>query len=146
MRPEASNVSAAWELWYRDIFDLDCPPSIEEKGVGLATGLAKLWARHLFETVQPQGAEGFSRFYLKWHGGRVEIAGSAAGAKRLRRWLFGNKRETTRGYAQEAAAQLLATLAAAHARAIARSSASDEILAVAETSADAAEFARRLSV
>jgi hypothetical protein len=134
----------AWELWYRDTFDYDCPPSIDTRGTGLTAGLAELWARHLFETVQPDGMEGFSRFSLKWDGGQVEIAGSSAGSKRLRGWLFAAKRESASGYLDQANAMLLATLAVAHARRIDHPRAPAEILALAEASSDAEEFASRL--
>jgi hypothetical protein len=134
----------AWELWYRDTFDRDCPPAFDTRGTGLTAGLAELWARHLFETVQPDGAQGFSRFSLRWKSGQAEITGSSAGGKRLRGWLFGGRRDSVRGYVEEANAMLLATLAVAHARRIDRPDAAAEILALAEESADAEDFARRL--
>jgi len=142
-RPEPS--SAGWEIWYSDTFDPDVPASVDAKGSGLARGLAELWARHLFETVQPNGSDGFSRFHLTWHGGRVHIAGSREGAKRLRGWLFGAKRESLHGYARAAEPKLLATLAATHARRIEHPGASGEMLALAEIAADAEEFSARLA-
>ena len=51
---------AAWELWYQDLFDRECPRQVEVRGQGLVQGLAELWARHLFETVQVDGQKGLS--------------------------------------------------------------------------------------
>ena len=142
---ESRQAQIAWEVWYSDTFDRDSPSSVDAKGVGLAKGLAHLWARHLFETVQPNGAAGFSRFFLKWQGGRVDISGSTLGEKRLRAWLFGDNRESLDGYADTANGQLLATIAAVHMRKLDRPTAASEILAVAETAANAEEFAERLA-
>ena len=58
--------SAAWEIWYEDKFDRECPPKIDASGFGLAQGLSELWVRHLFETAQPNGQHGFSQFWLYW--------------------------------------------------------------------------------
>jgi hypothetical protein len=33
---------AAWEAWYQDIFDRECPPSVDVRGQGLAKGLTEL--------------------------------------------------------------------------------------------------------
>ena len=33
---------AEWELWYRDTFDMECPPSVDVSGRGLAKGLMEL--------------------------------------------------------------------------------------------------------
>jgi len=57
---------AEWQVWYRDTFDRECPPSVDVSGFGLAKGLTELWARHLFEAVGVDGKGGFSRFHLWW--------------------------------------------------------------------------------
>jgi hypothetical protein len=112
-----ATASVAWELWYRDTFDRECPPRIELRGRGLASGLVELWARHLFETVRPEARLGFSRFHLRCQpGGTVRIEGDLCGAARLRAWVFGPKQHTRRGYVAKADAALLRSLAAAHAR------------------------------
>src|SRR5687768_15009963 len=51
-----------WVIWYVDTFDRDFPPRSEVSGRGLVEGLAQLWARHLFESVRPDGQSGFSSF------------------------------------------------------------------------------------
>src|SRR5688500_10510710 len=87
-----------WEVWYVDTFDRECPPSCELRGRGVARGLLELWARHLFETVRPDGGRGFSTFYLKAPGGRIEVDGPWEGAVRLREWIFGNSETAPGGY------------------------------------------------
>ena len=43
---------AVWQVWYQDNFDRETPRRVEVEGEGLVLGLAELWSRHLFETVQ----------------------------------------------------------------------------------------------
>ena len=133
-----------WAVWYVDTFDRDSPPRSEVSGRGLVGGLTQLWARHLFETVRPDGQGGFSSFHLKWGQGRVEIDGDREGAKRLRGWMFGKKETSDKGYAAEADQALLKQVAAAHARLIERRQKAEQILAVAREAKDGADFASRL--
>jgi hypothetical protein len=74
---------AEWELWYRDTFDIECPPNVDVCGRGLVKGLMELWARYLFETVRLDGSLGFSRFHLRWeHWPAIMIEGNWQGATR----------------------------------------------------------------
>ncbi len=58
---------AEWDVWYQDLFDRDTPRQVEVSVWGLVTGLAELWARHLFETIEVDGQKGFSHFNLWWY-------------------------------------------------------------------------------
>jgi hypothetical protein len=136
---------AEWQLWYRDLFDRECPPSIELRGRGLLTGLIELWARHLFETVRPDGRLGFSRFNLWYESRSIEIDGDPAGAARLRAWLFGDQEHTLRGYVDEADPTLLALLAATHASLLAAGRSSTLILAAAASAVDRRDLEARLA-
>lgn len=144
MPEQPESPSESWELWYRDLFDRACPPSIDKSGVTLSVGLAELWARHLFEAVQRDGEAGFSSFTLEWRNRRLAIHGSAAGALRLRRWLFGEQDYTMKGYVSGAERTLLATLAAVHARLIDKPDITEQILLLAEQSPKRASFVHAL--
>ena len=133
-----------WEVWYVDTFDRDFPPRREVDGRGLVPGLVQLWARHMFETVLPDGKRGFSSFHLKWKLGRVTIDGDPTGAGRLREWLFGEKQTTYTSSVEEADPALLMRLATAHARLVERQEKADRILAMALAAEDKADFSSRL--
>jgi hypothetical protein len=134
-----------WQVWYRDTFDLECPPSVDVSGCGLVSGLMELWARYLFETVLPNGGTGFSRFYLWWDGGRaIGIEGSWQGATRLRRWVFGDKKHSQKGYVKEGDTRLLKKIAATHTRLVLADQSDDKILAAAASAADRRDFEARL--
>lgn len=133
-----------WAVWYADTFDRDAPPRVDVRGRGLVEGLAQLWARHLFETVRPDGQQGFSSFDLRWKRGRVEIGGDREGARRLRGWMFGKKEHSYKGYAAEAEPALLKKVATAHARLIERQQTAEQILAIALVAKDGTDFASRL--
>ncbi|HEY9405725.1 MAG TPA: hypothetical protein VIQ24_23955 [Pyrinomonadaceae bacterium] len=133
-----------WAIWYADTFDRDSPPSVDVKGFGLVEGLTQLWARHLFESVRPDGQSGFSTFHLKWRQGRVEINGDREGAKRLRGWLFGKKESSYKGYAAEADPALLKKVAVAHAHLIESGEKAEQILTIARAAKDGADFSNRL--
>ena len=107
---------ATWELWYQDLFDRECPRKVEVSGTGLVQGLAELWARHLFETVQANGQKGFSHFNLWWLQKQksTEIIGDWQGMVRLRRWIFGSQRTANRGYLGNGDQALLMEIALAH--------------------------------
>ncbi|HEV3004762.1 MAG TPA: hypothetical protein VGX78_09885, partial [Pirellulales bacterium] len=134
-----------WEVWYRDNFDRECPATREVTGRGLVRGLVELWARHLFETVRADGQEGFSDFHLWCDNRRTSIAGPWEGAVRLRRWVFGAKEHSEKGYVAEADANLLETIAAAHAKLHEARQSSEPLLAAARASAERDEFERRLA-
>jgi hypothetical protein len=135
-----------WEVWYRDTFDLECPPSVDIEGRGLVQGLAELWARFLFETVRPGGAKGFSRFHLRWGASGTVIDGSWKGATRLRQWLFGAKNHTQQGYVAEADPRLLHLVALCHANLIAAGQTAEPILRAAEVAEDRQQFEARLDL
>lgn len=133
-----------WAVWYADTFDRDSPPRSEVSGRGLVKGLMQLWARHLFETVRPDGQSGFSTFHLKWRQGRVEINGDREGARRLRGWMFGKKESSYKGYAAEADPALLKKVAVAHAHLIKSGEKAEQILTIARAAKDGADFSNRL--
>jgi hypothetical protein len=137
---------AEWEIWYQDSFDWECPRQVDLAGRGLVQGLVELWARHLFETVQPDGRRGFSRFNLWWkQGGRsLAIAGEWAGLVRLRQWVFGSRQHAARGYVQAGDKKLLLALAAAHCRLVMADQTSEAILAAASTAASRQDLETQL--
>ena len=135
---------AEWEVWYRDTFDRETPPSVDVRGLGLVKGLTELWARHLFETVRPGGGTGFSRFHLRWQDGYAQIASDRTGAARLREWVFGDKEHSRRGYVQEGDARLLARIANAHAHLILAGQSGEQILSLAASAEDRRDFEARL--
>jgi hypothetical protein len=136
---------AKWELWYRDTFDLECPPSVDASGRGLVTGLMELWSRYLFETVRPNGSRGFSRFHLRWEGtSAIAIEGDWQGATRLREWVFGGKEHGRKGYVWEGDVRLLEKIALAHARIIPANQGSEQILTAAACAGDRGDFEARL--
>ena len=127
-------LDATWELWYQDLFERDCPRKVEASGQGLVQGLAELWARHLFETVQADGQKGFSRFNLWWRQQQksVEITGDWQGMARLRLWIFGNKRTTSQGYLDNGGKELLMEIAQAHSCLVMAGQCSELILEAAQ--------------
>ncbi len=136
---------AEWEVWYRDMFDRECPPSVDVRGRGLVSGLMELWARHLYETVRPGGGQGFSRFHLRWIERRtVHIDGSGPGASKLRQWLFGKKRSNLKGYVAEADGRLLGKVAVTHAKLILAGGSCKQILEAAQVAPDRQAFEREL--
>lgn len=143
--PDEPYPDEEWAVWYTDTFDRDAPPRVDARGRGLVEGLAQLWARHLFETVRPDGRQGFSSFDLRWKQGRVEIGGDREGARRLRGWMFGKKEHSYKGYAAEADPALLKKVATAHARLIERRQGTEQLLAIALAAKDGTDFANQLN-
>ena len=64
--PQVPDTSTAWQLWYRDSFDRDAPPSLQSSGVNIIQGLYQLWFYTLREGVQDNGSASFSSFQLTW--------------------------------------------------------------------------------
>ena len=130
-----------WEVWYRDTFDLEAPPSVDLSGRGLDKGLTELWARHLFE-----GLDGFSRFWLRHREPPVTVVidGDVAGARRLRVWVFGTKTTSERGYVGEADPVLLPAIVATHLALLRAGESSAGILATAAGAEDRDAFHRWL--
>lgn len=138
--------SAAWELWYQDLFDRECRRQMEANGQGLVPGLAELWARHLFETVLADGQKGFSHFNLWWRQKQksIEINGAWDGMVRLRYWVFGNKRTASRGYLDDGDRELLMEIALAHSCLIMEGQSSEAILTAAQNCAGREVFQEQL--
>ena len=135
-----------WQLWYRDTFDRECPPQVDAQGQDLLDGLIELWARHLFETVRPGGGRGFSRFYLQWTpDGRAEITGDLEGARRLRKWVFGDQEHTRKGYVDAADQRLLKRVATTHRHLLEAGQTSAPILALARSAESRQAFVQALS-
>jgi hypothetical protein len=133
---------AEWQIWYQDMFDRECPRQIEISGQGLVNGLVELWAHHLFETVQANGREGFSRFNLWWkqRGQSIEIIGGRAGLARLKGWVFGTQQGTNKNTIQEGNRKLLKKVAVVHSHLMLTGHTSEAILTAAGTAADQQDF------
>jgi hypothetical protein len=145
--PEAATPDPGdvWEVWYRDMFDPETPPSIDASGTGLVAGLKELWARYLGETVQADGHLGFSRFHLYRDSGHITVEGPWEGAVRLREFVFGSKRSFSSGYVNAADQHALSTIAMTHARLAGEGRSSEEILEAAVAAGDWSELEARLS-
>ena len=137
---------AEWKVWWEDLFDRETPPSVEVTGRGLVKGLTELWARYLSETLQPNGWEGFSRFWLWWRqGGKsIRIVGDREGATRLRKWVFGVKKHTGGGSVEKDDRHLLEVVATAHARLVLADETSERILSMAREADDPNDYEARL--
>ena len=137
---------AEWQIWYQDMFDRECPRQVEVSGQGLVSGLIELWAHYLFETVQPDGREGFSRFNLWWkqRGRSVEIIGGKAGLARLKGWAFGDQQRTNKSTIQGGNRKLLKKVAVTHSHLVLTDQTSEAILATAEAAANQKDFERQL--
>ena len=133
---------ATWELWHQDMFDRECPRKVELRGQGLVQGLAELWARHQFETVQAGGQKGFSRFNLWWQQKEmsIEISGSWEGMIRLRGWVFGNQRPASQGYLGSGDQALLREVALAHSCLVLAGNNSEPILIAAKDCDNLGDF------
>jgi hypothetical protein len=136
----AGDPRGTWALYHEDTFDRETPLQKEASGRGLVKGLQELWARHLFETVRPQGGRGFSRFHLRWAHRDVRIVGEWNGAVRLREWTFGTREHLPRGYVQAGNKHLLRALATAHAACLLSGGSSEPILAAAASAAERDDF------
>jgi hypothetical protein len=126
-----------WEVWYRDMFDRECPPSLEVRGRGLVNGLKELWARYLLETVRPEGRIGFSRFYLRRKdSAAIQIEGDLNGALRLCRWIADTGVEGAPRLIESGSTRLLTRIVVAHAQLLQAGRSSAEILAAAAATND----------
>jgi hypothetical protein len=144
-KPDTVAPDARWEVWYRDMFDRETPPSVDVRGIGLVNGLKELWARHLCETVQANGSLGFSRFHLRWDRRHVTVEGPWEGAVRLRQFVFGSKRRFTAGYVKESDPRVLAVIATTHARLTMAGRTSEDMLDAAVAAADWPDLEARLA-
>ncbi len=125
-----------WEIWYQDNFDLSTSRQKVAVGNGLIQGLIELWARHLYETIQPEGDLGFSKFNLWWIQRKIsiDIVGDIDGQKKLRDWLFGERRWDTLGYKGIVDKDLLRIIAETHSKLLLKGQYSQEIIAKARIS------------
>lgn len=105
-------------------------------------GLVELWARHLIETVQSDGQQGFSRFNLGWKqkDRSLEVAGHLAGRSCLRQWVYGTRQYTDQGYVKVGNEKLLRAVARAHCRLALASRNSEPILVAAARSVSQEDF------
>ena len=133
---------AEWNLWYQDNFDRECPRQIDQSGTGLINGLIALWARHLYETIQPTEFLGFSRFNLWWkqRNRSIKVVGDLAGQRKLRRWVYGDKKSPYAGCMEIADKNLLSELAEAHSRLVLIDQTSEPIIDKALQSDSKDEF------
>jgi hypothetical protein len=104
----------------------------------------ELWARHLCETVRPNGGLGFSRFHILWGGRHITVEGNWDGQLRARGWVFGKKTGCRSGYVEEADRPALEAIAAAHARLAVAGKSSEAVLDAAVEASDWADFEARL--
>ena len=139
-------IQADWEIWYQDTFDQDCPRQLELTGCGLITGLIELWARHLYETVQPNGVLGFSHFNLWWKQRRcsIEVVGEAAGQVKIRNWVFGQRCLNSSSFLDVADTSLLKSICEIHAELVLRGQTSEEIILIAHLLNDRQNFIEQI--
>lgn len=127
-KPDLSvpNAATAWQLWYRDTFDRDAPPSLEARGTDIVHGLHALWFSTLKEAILENGSASFSRFHLTWGDApamRVEIVVNPfdnLALLKVRRWVgFAEPSPTREGlptgqHLEEQRETVLGRLAQAH--------------------------------
>lgn len=138
--------SAQWELWYQDKFDIASPRQMELAGRGLVKGLVELWARHLYETVQPNGFLGFSSFnlWLRQQRSSIEIIGEAAGQVKIRKWVFGERQLSNSKHLEIADQDLINLTAEIHAKLVMRGQTSEAIVLTAHLLTDREDFIAEL--
>lgn len=134
---------AGWQLWHQDVFDRECPPSIEASGDELAAGLRALWTSYLRSGVQHGGIKTFSRFHLMWRGSQIDIEWEMKGIARLREWVFGPRRSGEECGDGDTA--LLTQLAAAHEKLLAAGKSAQPIVTLATSTTGRHTFERMLS-
>lgn len=128
--PKTIASELAWELWYQDTFDRECPRQVELVGKGLLAGLIELWKRHLSETVLANGSKGFARFNL-WtprENQSIAVVGDWDGLVRLRGWV------------SEGDQALLKRIATTHLRLTIKGKTSEVILATAKSAENLEDF------
>jgi hypothetical protein len=140
-------MSDEWDLWYQDSFELRSPRRIECSGRGLVEGLLELWARHLYETVQPNGLTGFAKFdlWLKQEWWLVLISGDEDGQVKLRQWVYGEGKPSS-DYLESADRSLLVAIAETHAKLIENDLDCEDIIEGAEKSQTKDDFLAALKL
>lgn len=132
-----------WQLWYKDLFDRQCPAEMESEGEGLVRGLTELWLRHLAE-----GVHGLSRFTLACKNPLqyVEIARPERDAMlTLRRWVFRVDDPDATVDRKTVDFYVLDSLVAAHARLILGGHTVQPIVHLARTAPDVSDFVLALT-
>jgi hypothetical protein len=131
MEGKLSGRESAWEVWYQDLFDRECPRRVEATGDRLVAGLAVLWDRTLREGVTAAGGEGLARFNLWLRGEGRSIEGLA----RIRRWVLGRWEGDA----------LLMRVVEVHARLVLAGETSEAIARLAREALDREDFEARLA-
>ena len=135
----------SWEVWSEDTFDREARPIRDRAGKGLHSGLKSLWVRFLLETVRPDGAKGFTRFYLRRQAGNsIRIQGQWEGAIRLRKWIFGKRTMASRRRLEPIDRQLFEAIVHTHGQMVLLGGTSEPILAAAAAATDRSEFGEKL--
>ena len=131
-----------WELWYQDTFDQERGRKIIEEGQGLFDGLILLWAYHLYDAVKPDGFTGFSQYNLWCRQEKLSIIvlGKMAGQKKLRMWVFEERRVDHSSYLQIADREILDLIAEAHSDLIMNNQSSEPIITTAFLSNNREKF------
>jgi hypothetical protein len=135
-----------WELWYQDTFDQERGRKIIEDGDGLLDGLILLWAHHLYDAVRPNGMIGFSQYNLWCKQEKLSIAvlGKMAGQKKLRMWVFEERRPDYSSYLHIADREILDLIAETHYHLILKNQSSESIINAAISSNNREDFILRI--
>lgn len=139
--------SADWEIWYQDNFEIPGHRKMELAGCGLVNGLVELWARHLYETVQRNGAFGFSRFNLWWRQQKTSIViiGEVAGQVKIRNLVFGQRRLHSSSFLDIADTGLLELISEIHAKLVMRGQTCEEIILIARQINNREDFIEQIN-
>ncbi len=139
MENQCEGRGMAWQVWYQDLFDRECPRQVQASGKGLVTGLVVLWGCFLRDSITPDGKKGFARFnlWLKTVGRSISIEGPWEGLVRLREWVVGGGR-------QPGADELLHRVAEVHANLAKAGKTSEAIARLAVEALGPEDFKRRL--
>ena len=131
-----------WELWCQDNFDQEGGRKIIQEGDGLVDGLILLWAYHLYDVVRPNGIIGFSQYNLwcKQEKLSIKILGKMAGQKKLRMWVFEERKVYHSSYLQIADREILDLIAEVHYDLTMNNQSSESIINTAISSKNREEF------
>lgn len=144
---EIELTSAKWQIWYQDNFDRECPRLIECEGVDLIQGLQELWLRHLFETLQPNGTLGFSRFNLWWLQRKTDVVikGNIHNLIIIKNWVVNDRKGSIKKYRQFADLHFLERIAFAHCLLIINNDTAEPIINLVSSVKSKKEFDQSLS-
>jgi len=138
--------NSKWELWYQDTFDQEGGRKIIQRGEGLLDGLALLWAYHLYDGVRSSGITGFSQYNLwcKQQKLSITVLGKITGQRKLRTWLFEERKVDFSSYLQIADREILDVVTEAHFKLILNNQSSESIINTAIFSNRREEFISRV--